>query len=274
MTNSQASGNQKRWSRPSLDRDHPVRSVGGIYRTSQHGEDGLGGVPLIAAEDAVVAAVRKAYRVAQVQVDRSSRLARRLRAAGDRAAGPHSDRKAVDATEELISRAMMGALTWLEGLSAEGDSPLKRLILTQYRLLGATLGLTPEMAGVFAPSSTGSQAAAPDADKVDASDGTPPASYAPSPSVKVILKGRSRPVRVRHLHISVPAPIGQGPVYFFNSLDIKSEVTLTAMFAIDAGGHATLTFEEQSSPAPPGRWRAAICRAETGEQIGIIEIEM
>lgn len=274
MSNSQAAENRKRWSRPSLDRDHPVRSVGGIYRTSDRGEDGLGGVPLVAAEDAVVAAVRKAYKVAQAQVDRSSRLARRLRTAGDRAAGPHSDRKAVDATEALISRAMMGALTWLEGLSAEGDNPLKRLVLTQYRLLGATIGLTPEMAGILAPSSKSSQAAAPGTDKADASDG--PTSYASPPKVKVILHGKARPVSVRYLEISVPASsIGSASVLFFNKSDIKGETALEAKFAMDTqGGNPTLTFAEQKNPAPPGNWRAAICRTGTGEQIGIIEIEM
>ena len=72
-------------------------------------------MPLIAAEDAVVAAVRLAYQVAETQIERSARLARRLRKAGDRAVGARSDRKAVDATEQMIVRAMMGALTWLEG---------------------------------------------------------------------------------------------------------------------------------------------------------------
>ena len=100
-------------------------------------------VPLTEAEDAIVAAVRMAYGVASAQVERSGRLAQRLREAGDREIGERSDRKAIDATEQLVFRAMMSALGWLEGLAAEGDSPLKRLVLAQYRILGSVLGIDP-----------------------------------------------------------------------------------------------------------------------------------
>ena len=41
---------------------------------------------------------------------------------------------------------MMSALGWLEGLAAEGDSPLKRLVLAQYRILGSVLGIDPAAA--------------------------------------------------------------------------------------------------------------------------------
>jgi hypothetical protein len=271
MTNSQATEKPARWSRPSLDRDHPVRTAGGFYRTSDSGEGGLAGVPLVAAEDAVVSAVRMAYKVAQAQVDRSTRLARRLRVAGDRAAGPRSDRKAVDATEELVSRAMMSALTWLEGLSAEGDSPMKRLMLAQYRLIGASLGLAPRSDGPPA-STSGPDTTTRGADRADASAEAAPKSYASLPGLKVILKGRGRPVRVCSLDISAPAPIDSVDVYFYNSKDINCE-PLTAKFDMDARGRATLMFLPQN-PAPPGRWRAAICQALTDEQIGIIEIEI
>lgn len=270
MTNSQVTEKPARWSRPSLDRDHPVRTAGGFYRTSDSGEGGLAGVPLVAAEDAVVAAVRMAYKVAQAQVDRSTRLARRLRAAGDRAAGPRSDRKAVDATEELVSRAMMSALTWLEGLSAEGDSPMKRLMLAQYRLIGASLGLTPRSDGPPSASTSSPDATTRGADRASAA--AAPKSPASLAGLKVVLKGRGRPVRVCSLDVSAPAPIDSVDVYFYNSTDINCE-PLTARFEMDARGRATLTFLPQN-PAPPGRWRAAICQALTDEQIGIIEIEM
>jgi hypothetical protein len=272
MTNSQGTEKHVRWSRPSLDRDHPVRTAGGFYRTSDSGEDGLAGLPLVAAEDAVVSAVRMAYKVAQAQVDRSTRLARRLRVAGDRAAGPRSDRKAVDATEELVSRAMMSALTWLEGLSAEGDSPMKRLLLAQYRLIGASLGLTPRSDAPPPASTSSPDATMRGADRAGAPDEAPTKSSASLPGLKVILKGRGRPVRVRSLDISAAAPIDSVDVYFYNSTDINCE-PLTAKFEMDARGRATLTFLPQN-PAPPGRWRAAICQAVTDEQIGIIEIEM
>ena len=133
MSGSSTAIGQERWSRPQLERTKPIRTAGGFYRTAERGQNGLGGVPLIAAEDAVVTAVRLAYQVAETQIERSARLARRLRDAGDRAVGARSDRKAVDATEQMIVRAMMGALTWLEGVGGERD-PFKRLMVAQYRL--------------------------------------------------------------------------------------------------------------------------------------------
>ena len=130
------------WSRPSLERTGPIRSAGGVYRTAETGGESLGGVPLVTAEDAAVAAVRMAYRVAETQIARSGRLADRLRDAGDRAVGEQSDRKALDATERLIFRSMMSAAAWLEAGVAEGDTPVRRLMATQYRVIGSMLGLT------------------------------------------------------------------------------------------------------------------------------------
>ena len=132
------------WSRPQLERDRPIRThVGGFYRTADGSDAGIGGVPLTTAEDAVVSAVRLAYKVADAQIAQSMRLAQRLRKAGDRQAGEHSDRKALDATEQLVFRAMMGALAWVEAATAtEEGSPLMRLLSSQYRLLGSLLGLS------------------------------------------------------------------------------------------------------------------------------------
>ncbi len=97
MSNSSPDRIEARWLRPQLERSKPIRTAGGFYRTAEGGRPGLGGVPLTAAEDSVVAAVRMAYNVAEAQIERSARLARRLREAGDRAIGARSDRKAVDA---------------------------------------------------------------------------------------------------------------------------------------------------------------------------------
>ena len=94
-----------------------------------------------------------AYGVASAQVERSgaprAAPARRRRPA----VGERSDRKALDATEQLVFRAMMSALGWLEGLAAEGDSPLKRLVLAQYRILGSVLGIDAGRGGAAAAGS-------------------------------------------------------------------------------------------------------------------------
>jgi hypothetical protein len=267
MSYSSTATGQEWWSRPQLERTEPIRTAGGFYRTAERGQSGLGGVPLIAAEDAVVAAVRLAYQVAETQVERSARLAQRLREAGDRAVGARSDRKAVDATEQMIVRAMMGALTWLEGVSGERD-PLKRLMVAQYRLAGSLLGLTPSEE--FGSSHREAPAAASGA---DAAAPAHPAPHGPDTFlgwVTVVLKGEHRrPVRIRRCDIARDAL--QGKVQFYSVAHIESE-SLTAEFAIDANGRATLTLETPRS-APPGLWRAAVCGA-TDVQIGLIEIEV
>src|SRR6266700_4098434 len=90
------------WTRPPLERDGPIRVVQGIYRSAEKGPDGSG-----ITEDAVVAAVRMAYKVAQESIARSTRLSQRLRKAGDRAAGPRSTRKAADASQEFVTGTIM-----------------------------------------------------------------------------------------------------------------------------------------------------------------------
>ena len=134
---------EKLWARPQLEDAGPIRNASGFFRTAEGDGSALGGVPLVAAEDAVVAAVRMAYKVADAQLQRSARLAERLRKAGDRAVGEGSERKALDASEQLVFRAMMSGVEWLEAAAAERKSPLKRLMTAQYMLMGSMLGLGP-----------------------------------------------------------------------------------------------------------------------------------
>lgn len=51
---------EKLWARPQLEDAGPIRNAAGFFRTAEGGGSALGGVPLVAAEDAVVAAVRMA----------------------------------------------------------------------------------------------------------------------------------------------------------------------------------------------------------------------
>src|SRR6185295_11494907 len=87
---------------PDLDRYAPIRGVGGVYRSAEVPGGSIAGVPLTSAEDAVVAAVRMGYRVAETHIDRAGRLAKRLRSAGERSVGAEPERQAVDATEKLV----------------------------------------------------------------------------------------------------------------------------------------------------------------------------
>jgi hypothetical protein len=261
MNQNPSSEIQERWSRPQLERSRPIR-------TAEGARPGVGGVPLIAAQDAVVAAVRMAYRVAEAQIDRSTRLARRLREAGDRAVGARSDLKAVDATEQLIFRAVMAALAWLEGLADERD-PVRRLMAAQYRMAGSMFGLTPS----GAPGS--SRRDAPDgaprsADATPASRPQPGGSTGAAPPIKVILKGDKRPVRIKRYDVESGAPRKIPGLEFFSEADIEN--TPKADLAIEPDGHASIEFAITRA-AKPGVWKAAVCDAED-VQIGVIEIEI
>ncbi len=265
------------WSRPLPKRkDGPNRKPGGFYRTSDGAGSALGGVPLVAAEDAVVAAVRMAYKVAEAQVDRSTRLAQRLRDAGDRAVGPHSDRQALDATERLVFRAMMGGLTWLEGATAERESPLKRLMAAEYRLLASMLGLAP----AESPRPSRRKATKPASRKAGlaaAAEEDPEESSTRLPLVKIVHTGEDkRPIRIRRFEVARGYPL-DAPVLFYSVESIAS-APLEARLEMGARGPATLTLTTPRR-APAGRWRGAVCNDKRGqggliehEQVGFIEI--
>jgi hypothetical protein len=259
---------ERQWARPQLERTGPNRSVGGFYRTAEGRQTGLGGVPLNTAEEAVVAAVRLAYKVADTQVERSTRLAERLRNAGDRAVGARSDRKAVDASEQLVFKAMMGALSWLEGLAAEGDAPLKRLITSQYKLMGSMLGVTPpdtsHGAGMPPEAARHAMAAEPAAKEADES-------YISLRRVRIFLEGEiKRPVSLRRCEVTSADPL-EAEVWFYN-VERSYSAPLEAVFVIADDGKAKLTMK-MNRRAPSGRWKAAVC-GEGGEQIGLLEIEL
>jgi len=268
MSNSSPDRIQARWSRPQLERSKPIRTAGGFYRTAEGGRPGVGGVPLTAAEDSVVAAVRMAYNVAEAQIERSARLARRLREAGDRAIGPRSDRKAVDAVEQLMLKAIQGAIVWLER-TADDPDPVKRLLVAQYRLAGSMFGLTPSGAP-RSPVGDAPERAAQSVDAAAPSRPEPGVSYAPAGLLKVVLNGEfRRPVRITRYEVASGAL--RSEVQFYSVADIQSD-PLKADLVIDAGGRSALSLET-SRLAKPGLWKAAVCDSEN-VQIGVIEIEL
>jgi hypothetical protein len=251
------------WTRPPLDRDKPIRKAGGLYRTAEGGRPGIGGLPLATAQDTAVAAVRMAYRVAEAQIDRSARLAKRLREAGDRAVGARSDRKAVDATEQLIQRAVMSVLAWVEGLAGERD-PVRRLMAAQYQIAGSMFGLTPSQA-----SSAGGDASD---EAPRAADAAPPPQHkstGSSTQVKVVLKGDKRPVRIKRYEVVAGVPAKIPDLLFFSSADAHK--TLTSPVTIEPRGQVTLEFT--LTAADQGSWKAAVCD-EQNVQLGVIEIEI
>jgi hypothetical protein len=134
--------------RPVLRRHAPKRSASHFYQAAVDDPRAVAGVDLDTIESRITAAVRLAYRVAQSLEERSTRLAKRVRAAGDQATGgssdtKRSDRRALDATEQLIFKTMMSGLAWLEGAAADRGNPIRRAATAQFQLLGSMLGLLP-----------------------------------------------------------------------------------------------------------------------------------
>jgi len=263
MSGAPVRAGQQPWTRPSLERSGPTRKAGGFYRTAEGAGRDVGGVPLNTAEDAVVAAVRLAYKVADAQIARSSNLAQRLSAAGDRAAGEQSGRKALDATEQMVFRAIMSALAWLEA-AAPGtapENPIKRLLTAEYHLLGSLFGLRAPPRPPAAP-------AEPDAGTVAA---TARSSAAPAQRTTVLLRGdHKRPVIVRRLQLEADGPIGPETVTFYSAQAVERD-PIPGSLRADQQGRIELSVTTPPN-APTGLWKAAICMGDV--QIGLVEIEL
>ncbi len=244
-----------------------MRNAGGFYRTAE-GKDRAGGIPLKTANDAVVAAVRLAYKVAEAQIDRSTRLARRLRDAGDRADGPRSDRRALDATEKLVMKALMSGLAWWEGSVAEGRCPVKRLAAAEYQMLGSMLGLTPP------PHAKASAARGPD-DRPQrmkserAADQAPQKAASSRASLQIVHRSERkdrRPVHIENWELATSADL-QTDVYFFSVGDVTSRPKAELVLSGKRGARLILDTREFA----PGGWRGAICD-DKDVQVGFIEI--
>jgi len=253
------------WVRPSPRQTGPLRGLGQLYRSAEVPGTTLGGVPLSSAEDAVVAAVRMGYRVAQAQVDKAGRIGERLRSAGERAVGPDPEGQAADATERLVSSALLTGLAWLEGLAAEPGSPLRRYATAQYRLLGALLGL---QLGKDEP-----VASVPPHPEPHPAATRPEAPRSPARRVVSVVHcgGARRPVQVRALQLDEPGAQGEYELLFYGPGEFAiTDVAPTLMLA---AGRPALLRIETARETPAGVWKAAVCAPE-GEQLGWIEIEL
>ena len=221
-------------------------------------------MPLHAAEDAVIATVRLAYKVADAQVERSARLASRLRQAGDRAVGEQSERQALDAAESLVLRAMLSGLSWLEGV-ADDKAPLRRLMTAEYRMIGSLLGL-----GATEGTARRDQAASSkQAEQAPAQPAGSQADLSVAPRATVKHTDPSaRYVNVRRLQVDREKIDSR--VIHFHRLEQNADGPFPGELDIDQGA-ATLTVDPPNR-APAGRWRAAVC--DNAVQIGFVEIEI
>ena len=256
--------------RPQPGRTRPNRGAGNFYKSAVGTGEKL--LPFDSAEAAVVAAVRMGYKIAEAQIDRTARVAQRLRDAGDAAAGPGSDRKALDATEQLVFRAMMAGLGWLEGIACDSGNPIRRLASAEYRILGSLFGLTSSSE----PAASASAGTGVGTGR-DETTGTIPG----SPSEQGAARRRGglrvwhrggdrRPVQVRHWELGADSAPGSLDLQFFSGDRASEPWDGTLILGGEAGPVLALSTPRD---AVSGIWKAAICDRQ-GYQVGYIEISL
>lgn len=261
------------WTRPSTERKGPRRSAATIYRTPDHPERNLGGVTLASSEDAAVAAVRMAYRIADAQIERSTRLANRLKGAGDRATGGDSGREAVDAASRLVNNALLSGLAWIEALAAPDDGLASRLVAAQIKAVRAAVFARGQDQGGASQEAPSQQAAQPTPPVQPKTAASVPASAIGN--VKVVFKGepsKRRAVRIVSWELE-KAPAAD--VYFHCVSGSATAAILKGTVVADGerGAQPVLTMDQLPPKAPAGIWRAAVCD-DNGVQHGVIEVSI
>jgi hypothetical protein len=256
-----------KWRRDAPTALGPNRAFGGYYRSADRVIAGkvFRGVPLHTAEDAVVAAVQMGYRVVDAQIERGMRAAQRLRGAAERR-GSGTPADMLDAGERLATKAVLAALQWIETASFERGSPLMRLIESEYRMVGAMLGLR---------ASGGRDQETPDAKEGDESRVGAAGRREDSPprAPRIILtapEDQRRPVEVRVLKVREEAITQPLDIRFF-LLDAPKVRSFKGNATVSVVEGRVVLAIRTTLQDPGGRWRAAICLPD-GEQVGLIEI--
>ncbi|MDM0105034.1 hypothetical protein QTH97_08830 [Variovorax sp. J22R24] len=255
------------WKRPTLSVTKPNRNFGGIYRSAEGENAGktIGGVPLQTASDAVVAAVELGYKVADAQLGRGRRLAKQLGGAAQRA-GVHSAAQPIDATERLLSRAMLLMLEWFEGAASDPQGPLRRLARAELDAVVSAFGLAKGGGGREAKTA---HTHAPSPAPASAAPTRPSAPRnSPSLGVRHAPGTATRLVRVTETEWSGPSAEARTRLTFHHATTPTAPVL--GAWLVRRAGAAELVVETEASH-PPGVWRAAVCDAE-GMQIGHVEI--
>jgi hypothetical protein len=257
----------------------PNRNPGGLYRTADDGKRSLAGIPLTSAERAVTAAVRLGYQVAEAQIDRTARLASRLRDAAEEQVGPGPERKAVDAAERLVFKGMMSGLEWLETFAAEPGSPLMRLAKAEYRLLGSLLGFTgdgtTEAVGGRVADDGGGEAARPVAPLRRAA--TEPIAER---SDQYLVRFRNgvldpRPVRLGAVSLYVRRLEPGAYSLKFRPDKAGAKDRIAAKLIVEGGKSTFVDFDDDLASHDSGAWRAVIAMVREDEpvlQLGIVEV--
>lgn len=247
------------YERPVLKVVGPDRRAGGFYRTADRGDKGIPGLSLASTEAVVVSAVRMGYKIAEEQIDRSASAARRLRDAAERAAGPESERQAVEATERLIFKSMLAGLSWFETIAADPTHPLRKLATKEFDLLARLFGFRPYGASQGEASK--------------ASEESPPKEAAAAPAKRpvaqprIILRGSERRA-ITVVLWAIAGPVDAEVAFYFT--EAPDSDPITGEVTVPAEGQPTLSVTT-SRKNLAGTWRAPVCNGK-GEQVGIVEI--
>lgn len=252
---------------PPPERTRPNRSAGGFYRSEA---DSPSGEPVL-GEQAVVSVLRAAYKIADAQFDRGARFAKRLRAAGDKATGGDGSLHALDASEQLVFKTMMTALSMLEAAAAQRGSPLKRLLSSQYRLLGGLIGIIPDEARAAPGNEQRSEQAEAGTNPTGSQRTARARAASPAESISIRLgkdiRGR-RLVRIGAVHFAGGAAGRRFVLRFYHERGACDP--LDGTYSVDGEGRGRLSITT-TAEAPAGVWRAVLCRPD-GTQLGFIEV--
>lgn len=260
--------------RPELPVRGPNRAPGGYYRTTdgQSGGNVFGGMPVQTTEDAVVAAVRTGYRIADAQIERGMRIAESLRGAAQRA-GAGEPKDMLANAESLAKRSMLLMLDWLETLAAQPSSPLKRMLRAEYRLLGGLIGLEP---GAWSDLEKNLRKLARRHDERDQDEVTEPESHPrsmPSSTLPVIVfDGVPRAVELVRWQISHDLhDVELEPLKFALSGGLST--TFGAKIEMRPSDGALLLRLALAADTAEGVWKAPVC-GPANELFGVVVISL
>ena len=264
--------NDNWFTRPTLARTKPDRGAANYYRASSDDGTHPEGIPLDSAEAATVAVVRMAYKVAEAQIDRSFRLAQRLREEGDRVGGPNSGEQALDAYERLVFKALMGILSWIELLGSDPGGRFKKLITAEYQIVGSLLGLNLLKTSELDKKSPSDQCVRKN-NRSDSAQTAKAFKKAAGMAVQIKHCGEDRrAVRICACALDNEAHrLDQSTVKFY-SVKYQTAPPIEGLFQLTNNNVPLLTINTPQS-APSGRWTAALCDS-TGLQLGHLEIKI
>lgn len=259
------------YKRPELPVRGPDRSPGGYYRFGTGRAGGaVFGASMQATEDAVVAAVRAGYRIADAQIERGMRIAEDLRGAARRA-GAGEPAQLLAGVESLARRSMLLGVDWIDTFAAQPNSPLRRMLSAQYRLLGDLIGLDPKAWKDLQDAVLASQRKKGDS-PASTPEREPQEGGAATAAPRIVFEAGTavRAVEIVKWQVGDLSGESPAPLKFLRAGELTASFNGSIEF--DPGGAPILKLRLSDATAE-GTWKAAIC-SPTNELLGIVVVEL